>query len=65
MLHVGDNLHADIAGAYALGIRTAWVTRRVDDPEQRLQDHAGPPPDVTIRDLAEIPALLSRVEMGS
>jgi putative hydrolase of the HAD superfamily len=60
MLHVGDNLHADIAGAYALGIRTAWVTRRVDDPEQRLQDHAGPPPDVTIRDLAEIPALLAR-----
>lgn len=63
MLHVGDNLHADIGGAYALGIRTAWVTRRVDAPEQRLKDYTGPPPDVTIRDLAEIPALLSRGEM--
>ena len=64
MLHVGDNLHADISGAHVLGIRTAWITRRVDDPEQRLQDYAGPTPDVTIRDLAEIPALLSRGEVG-
>lgn len=64
-LHVGDNLHADVAGADALGIRTAWVTRRVDDPEQRLQDYTGPPPDVTIRDLAEIPALLSKGEMSA
>jgi putative hydrolase of the HAD superfamily len=65
MLHVGDNLHDDVGGACALGIRTAWVTRRVDDPEQRLQDHTGPPPDITIRDLAEIPALLSRGELGA
>jgi putative hydrolase of the HAD superfamily len=64
MLHVGDNLHADVAGASAVGIRTAWVTRRIDEPEQRLQDHAGPWPDVTIRDLAEIPALLNRGEIG-
>jgi putative hydrolase of the HAD superfamily len=63
MLHVGDNLRDDVAGARALGIRTAWVTRRVEDPEQRLKDYEGPPPDVTIRDLAEIPALLSRGEI--
>jgi putative hydrolase of the HAD superfamily len=60
MLHVGDNLTADIGGASSVGIRTAWVTRRVDEPEQRLRESSGPPPDVTIRDLAEIPALLSR-----
>jgi putative hydrolase of the HAD superfamily len=63
MLHVGDNLRDDVAGACALGIRTAWVTRRVDDPEQQLRNYTGPPPDVTIHDLAEIPALLNRGDM--
>jgi len=64
-LHVGDNLQADVAGACRMGIHTAWVTRRVDDPQRRLKENTGPPPDVTIHDLAEIPALLSRGEMKS
>jgi HAD superfamily hydrolase (TIGR01509 family) len=57
-LHVGDNLTADVGGAGALGFRTAWVTRRVRDPEQSLKDHQGPAPDHQIRDLSELLALL-------
>jgi len=29
-LHVGDSLSADIGGAAPLGIRTAWITRRIE-----------------------------------
>jgi FMN phosphatase YigB (HAD superfamily) len=61
VLHVGDSLRADIAGAAPLGIRTAWVTRRVRDPEAQLRDHEGPAPDHQMADLAE---LLELVETG-
>ena len=58
LLHVGDNLDADVAGAAALGIRTVWLTRRVADPAAARARYAGPPPDFEIADLAELPALL-------
>jgi FMN phosphatase YigB (HAD superfamily) len=58
-LHVGDSLRADVVGAAGLGIKTAWLTRRVKDPRAALEAHQGPAPDFTIRDLAELPALLS------
>ena len=61
-LHVGDNLVADIQGASALGIRTAWITRRVRDPESVLSDYQrdceGRRPDFQIRELAELLAIL-------
>jgi HAD superfamily hydrolase (TIGR01509 family) len=57
-LHVGDSLRADVVGAAGLGMRTAWLTRRVKDPRAALEAYAGPAPDFTIRDLAELPALL-------
>jgi len=60
-LHVGDSLSADVAGAAALGIRTAWLTRRVPDPEAALRAHAGPAPDHALGDLGELPALLERL----
>jgi putative hydrolase of the HAD superfamily len=53
-LHVGDNLSADVGGASAVGCRTAWITRRVPDPEARLREHPGPPPDHQISDLSEL-----------
>ena len=53
-LHVGDSLDADVSGAAAHGMRTAWITRRVGDPEARLREHAGPRPDWQIGDLAEL-----------
>lgn len=57
-LHVGDNLEADVAGAAALGFRTAWATRRVPDPEARLAAHAGPAPALTVSDLGELEGLV-------
>lgn len=58
VLHVGDNLEADVGGAAALGMRTAWLTRRVADPAAARGRYTGPPPDFTLADLAELPALL-------
>lgn len=59
-VHVGDRLDADVAGAAALGMRTVWLTRRVREPEAKLEAHAGLPPAAVIADLAELPELLER-----
>lgn len=58
VVHVGDNLDADVAGAAALGMRTAWITRCVSDPVGALARYAGPRPTWTIGDLAELETLL-------
>jgi FMN phosphatase YigB (HAD superfamily) len=47
-----------VGGAAPLGIRTAWITRRVRDPEAKLREWEGPVPDWTIADLAELEALV-------
>jgi len=60
-LHVGDSLRADVGGASAAGLGTAWLTRRIPDPEQALRTHEGPPPDHALADLAELPALVERL----
>ena len=57
-LHVGDSLRADVVGAAGLGMRTAWITRRVRDPQAAIEAHDGPAPDFVLRDLAELPGLL-------
>jgi putative hydrolase of the HAD superfamily len=57
-LHVGDRLDADVAGAAAVGCRTGWLVRRVRDREAALARYAGPPPDLVLADLAELPARL-------
>ncbi|MBM4385774.1 MAG: HAD family hydrolase [Deltaproteobacteria bacterium] len=59
-LHVGDSLSADIGGAAALGMRTAWITRRVAKTEEALAKHAGPKPDHVVSDLAEIADIAER-----
>lgn len=61
VLHVGDNLDADIAGAAGIGMRTVWVTRRVADPSAAFLRYRGPRPDFTIGDLSELPALVARL----
>jgi putative hydrolase of the HAD superfamily len=58
VIHVGDSLTADVAGAATLGMRTAWLTRRVRDPEAALRDYEGPAPDHVIEDLAGLEPLL-------
>lgn len=57
-LHVGDNLHADVQGAAAAGIASAWITRRVHEAERRLQEFDGPSPDFVIGDLSELLEIL-------
>jgi FMN phosphatase YigB (HAD superfamily) len=39
-------------------MRTAWIRRRVHDPEQALRDHSGAEPTWIIEDLSELPDLL-------
>lgn len=60
-VHVGDNLRVDVSGAAALGIRTAWLTRRIPDPEAALREHEGARPDLVLADLAELPDALARL----
>lgn len=62
ILHVGDSLTADVAGAARLGIRTVWVTRRVREPEAVLARHEGPRPDYQVEDLAELESILDEIE---
>jgi HAD superfamily hydrolase (TIGR01509 family) len=57
-LHVGDSLRADVAGANSAGMRTAWITRRVADPDRAERGYEGPGPESQIADLAELPDLL-------
>jgi HAD superfamily hydrolase (TIGR01509 family) len=59
-LHVGDSLSADVAGAAALGLRTAWITRCVREPAQELAKHDGPRPDHVVADLGELVEIVAR-----
>ncbi len=65
ILHVGDNLDADVSGAAALGMRTAWITRRVAEPLRALSAHTGPRPDFVIADLRELLPLVRANGAGS
>lgn len=58
VVHVGDDLAADVSGAAELGMRTVWLTRRRPDADALLAAHAGPKPSRRIADLAELPAWL-------
>lgn len=61
-LHVGDHLRLDVAGGGAAGLRTAWLVRRIQDPDAALRGHTGPPPTHVIRDLSEVPGLVERAD---
>jgi FMN phosphatase YigB (HAD superfamily) len=62
---VGDRLGADVAGAAALGIRTVWIVRRVDDPAAALAAQPEPAPDFQVSDLDELPGLVSSLSRPS
>ncbi|MGH7492633.1 MAG: HAD family hydrolase [bacterium] len=49
-LHVGDLQKTDVAGAKALGIRTAWIHRPVYAGKEQ-EDHE---PDVTVRSVTQL-----------
>ncbi|WP_227396711.1 HAD family hydrolase [Jeotgalibacillus aurantiacus] len=48
VLHIGDSLRSDIAGAQNLGIKTAWINRTNKPSAKNIQ------PDFTISKLTEI-----------
>jgi FMN hydrolase / 5-amino-6-(5-phospho-D-ribitylamino)uracil phosphatase len=52
VLHVGDDLHLDVTGAHAAGLRTAWINRR---SEIHTLEFA---PDYEVRDLHQLAEIL-------
>ena len=64
ILHVGDSLRADVAGASAIGMKTVWLTRRIEDPEAALGDFEGPRPDFALEDLMDLPVLMARLNVS-
>ncbi len=57
---VGDNHKTDIQGALNAGLRAIWINRDVDHPWRRVEGiDASVVPDVTIRELSELPELLA------
>lgn len=52
-VHVGDSLHADVAGAKAMDITSVWVPRDGSDSVDGIE------PDHTLDSLADLPALLN------
>ena len=56
-LMVGDSLEFDVAGAHALGMRSVWITRRVQHWEEKLAV-AAVQPDAVVATLDEVAALV-------
>jgi putative hydrolase of the HAD superfamily len=52
LIHVGDSLPNDVAGAQALGIKAIWLNR------DRLPNTTVIVPDAEIATLSELPALI-------
>jgi 2-haloalkanoic acid dehalogenase type II len=56
VVHVGDSLEADIAGAARLGMRTVWVNRA-----NVRRGPSDPKPDAEVRDLTDLPQTIEQV----
>jgi HAD superfamily hydrolase (TIGR01509 family) len=50
---VGDTADADVAGAHAVGMKSVYIKRRVEQTLERFK------PDVTIESLADLPSALN------
>ncbi len=61
IMHVGDSLRADVAGAAACGMRTVWLTRQIADPDADLEGYEGPRPEFALEDLIDLPVLIARL----
>jgi FMN phosphatase YigB (HAD superfamily) len=59
-IFVGDNLHADVGGASALGMRTVHVTEWLDGAldADRADAGEGPRPDRVVGRLADLPGVV-------
>jgi HAD superfamily hydrolase (TIGR01549 family) len=66
ILHVGDDWAADIAGASAVGWRTAWLSTRPDGSPLPLSERdAAVEPDLELTSLAELEPSLGRAAARS
>ncbi len=54
VIHVGDSLHSDIAGANAMGITSVWINR-----VERIHDIGTADPDHTVTTLTDVLSLLA------
>lgn len=55
LMHVGDSLHTDVAGANAAGAMSVWLNRAGVPNDSEVK------PDYEIRSLEEVPLLLERL----
>jgi putative hydrolase of the HAD superfamily len=65
VIMVGDTLNADVLGAHNAGMRGIWVDRGPTNPwsnNEESRKHIQP--DATIKELAELPGLLSGAWVG-
>ena len=58
---VGDNLDADIGGAKNAGLYAVWISRRAGSSSE---DQPRVQPDASVSTLAELPALLDRLQIS-
>jgi FMN phosphatase YigB (HAD superfamily) len=59
LLHVGDDLGADVAGAHAMGWRAAWVRIRPEDsPLPLATSSGGERPDLVVDRVTDLPRAL-------
>jgi 2-haloacid dehalogenase/putative hydrolase of the HAD superfamily len=59
VLHVGDSLHSDVAGAHAAGLRAIWVRRK-----GRISDVPRATPEYAVADLHGVAALVAELSAG-
>ncbi len=57
VLHVGDSLIEDVAGAQSVGMRTVWVKGEQGDP-------SGVSPEFVVPDITAVPKLVARAGRG-
>ena len=55
LLHVGDSLETDVAGAQAVGVRAVWLNRDEDPNDTGIE------PDHEIQSLTELPVVIGLV----
>ena len=58
LVHVGDDLQTDVAGARAAGVRAVWLNRGGRRSPAMARLLAGPVPDLMIESLVELVAML-------
>ncbi|MDQ3287264.1 MAG: HAD-IA family hydrolase [Pseudomonadota bacterium] len=63
VLHVGDDMEADVIGAQRAGLRSCWINRTDADGRARTWPHAGSPPDLEMPDLCALADWLDATDL--